>query len=62
MGGFFLSTLQLWAVFWSPTLQLWVFGVQTFRFGSDLESKPLDLELWYLDSRKNPKFIFKYLI
>jgi hypothetical protein len=39
---------------WSPTLQLWKLefnasaleiGVQTFRFGRFLESKPLDLEV-----------------
>jgi len=31
---------------WSPNLQIWkCIGIQTFRFGNALESKPSDLEM-----------------
>ncbi|MDM8563574.1 hypothetical protein QUF54_09490 [Candidatus Marithioploca araucensis] len=34
--------------FWSPKLQLWAFfGVQRFSFGRFLESKPLDLGVFW---------------
>ncbi|MCK5522597.1 MAG: hypothetical protein KAI83_05610 [Thiomargarita sp.] len=56
-GCFLESNASALGVFWSPTLQLWVFfGVQRFSFGCFLESNASALGV-FLESRKKHDII-----